>query len=123
MILGGLAAVLAVEQVTGRGDLGSKHLTGLALRGVVTVVTLLLVVAIVLWVGAGRVLHQGTYLLMVFPILCFLAVGTIGETADLAGTASGASDLVGLGILALAALPPLLLTTRSARRWKAACGS
>jgi hypothetical protein len=45
----------------------------------------------------------------VIPLGILLVVGTVGETIDLVGTASSASDAVGLGILFLAAVPIALL--------------
>lgn len=118
MALDTLAAVLAFEQITGRGRLGAEHLTGLSLRGLLGFIAVLLLVAVLLWSGATRLLDSGRHLLIVVPLCCFMTIGTIGEIADLAGDTSPRSDLTGLGILALAGLPVLLLATRHARSWR-----
>jgi hypothetical protein len=46
-----------------------------------------------------------------------LILGSIGEVADLLGTASGASNLIGGGILLLFAIPMILLRLPSSKKW------
>lgn len=59
--------------------------------------------------SARRALREQAYLGIVAPLGLLLLFGSIGEIVDLFGRASGISDLVGAGILVLAAVPVALL--------------
>lgn len=119
--LDALVAVLVFEQITGRGHLGAERLSGLSLNGLLDFTTVLLVIAVLLWLGATRLISSGRQLLIVVPLSCFMIIGTIGEIADLVGNASLQTDLTGLGILALSGLPVFVLATPRARRWRREC--
>jgi hypothetical protein len=84
---------------------------------------LLVLVVGALWLmrSAVRALRRESYLGIVIPLGILLVVGTVGETIDLLGTASGASDVVGAGILFLAAVPVALLwrPLREVQKWRA----
>lgn len=92
-------------------------------RGSITVVTWLLVGALVLVAGGLSVRHGGIRAGLVGPLGALVLVGTIGESVDLAGTASGRDDAIGATIVLAAAVPVGLLLLPVARRWYRAKGT
>jgi hypothetical protein len=104
-----VAASLLVEFMTGTGAVGREHLTGAAVRGVLFLSFALLAGAAVLIMGALRLTRRGGARLLVAPLVVLAAVGCVGESVDLVGSASGTSDLVGALIILLALLPVLLV--------------
>lgn len=113
----GVAAVLLWELVTGTGTIGQEQLVGRAAGGVASTALMLLLGGWLLASGAARLVRRRGRGLLVTPLLIFLAVGSIGEVVDLSGDATTLSDLIGGGILVLAAAPVLLTSTPRARRW------
>lgn len=109
-----VGVVLGVDAATNHGTVGSaaRNLKGgrsSPAAGVAMGVLCLAAGAAWLVRGAIRALRRGAYLGIVAPLGVVLVIGSIGEIVDLFGTASGTSDLVGAGILALAAVPVVLL--------------
>lgn len=109
-----LAVGISVDAITDHGAIGTAARNTSRGRfspsaGVFMVTFLLALGATWLIRGAVRALHRESYTGIVIPLGILLVVGTIGETVDLVGTASAASDAVGLGILAVAAVPVVLL--------------
>lgn len=107
-----VALYVLLSFVTG-GKVWRHADTAQAAAGVFFLVVVLAVGAVVLTLGALLLLSTGQRGLLLAPLVCFLVFGSIGETADLLGTASTASNLFGLLLLALAALPCLLLIKRA----------
>jgi hypothetical protein len=91
-------------------------------RGSITVVTWLLVGALVLVAGGLAVRRGGSRAGVVGPLGALVLVGTIGESVDLAGTASGRDDVIGAAIVLGAVVPVGLLLVPAARRWYRAKG-
>lgn len=109
-----VAVAVSVAAVTNHGTIGSaaRNTTGgraSPASGVWGFAVLLTIGAIWLVGSAIRALRHQSYLGVVIPLGIFLVIGTIGEVIDLFGTASGASDLVGAGILVVAAIPVALM--------------
>lgn len=109
-----VAVVVGVDAVTNHGTIGSAARNTTAGRaspasGVWGLVVVLTLAALWLIRSSIRALRHQSYLAIVVPLGIFLVAGTVGEVIDLFGTASGASDLVGAGILVLAAIPVVLL--------------
>lgn len=109
-----VAVAVSVAAATNHGTIGSaaRNTTGgraSPASGVWGLALLLTAGAIWLVRSAIRALRHESYLGVVVPLVIFLVVGAIGEIIDLFGTASGASDLVGAGILVLAAIPVALM--------------
>ncbi len=113
-----VGAVLAGELATGRGAIGHEHLTGPAVKGVVFVVLALTVGAACLAAGAVQAWRGRRPRLLVAPLCVLLAVGSIGEIADGVGGATAGDELIGAGILVLAAVPIALLLAPAARAWR-----
>lgn len=114
--LGAVAVGLAADAVTHHGTVGAaaRDISGgrsSPAAGVWGLVVLLAVASTYLARSAVRALRHGAYLGIVVPLGILLVVGTIGEIADLLGTASATSDLIGAVILLLAAVPVALLWT------------
>jgi hypothetical protein len=109
-----VAVAISVDALTNHGAIGTaaRNTNGgrfSPAAGVLMVALLLTLGAIGLIRGAVRALRRESYIGIVIPLGILLVVGTVGETIDLVGTASSASDAVGLGILFLAAVPIALL--------------
>lgn len=109
-----VAVVVGVDAVINHGTIGSaaRNTTGgraSPASGVWGLVVVLTLGAAWLSRSAIRAVRRGSYLGIVLPLSIFLVAGTVGEIVDLFGTASGGSDLVGAGILLLAAIPVVLL--------------
>lgn len=81
------------------------------------VIVLMVAGAVLLAIGAYRLASRRSAALLVGPLAVLLVVGCIGEIADVVGTASRTSDLIGLSILLVAALPVALASSRESRRW------
>ena len=113
LILAVVGIVVLYEFLAGAGAIGHKHLAGFAAQGAVKLSVALLAGASLLIVGSIRTLRSTRSALLVWPLLVVVVVGCIGEVVDLVGTASTESDLVGAGILILAALPVLLVASES----------
>lgn len=104
-----VASVMGFQFLTAKGSIGREHLTGEAAKGVMFLVAALIVAAVMLSVGATRLLRSGHSGWVIGPLGAFVAVGCVGETVDLLGTASAASDAVGAGIIVLALIPVVLI--------------
>jgi asparagine N-glycosylation enzyme membrane subunit Stt3 len=109
-----VAVVISVDAVTNHGTIGSSARNTVGGRaspaaGVWTVAVLLTLGGVWLIRSAVRAFRRESHLAIVIPLGVLLVVGTVGEVADLLGTASGISDLVGAVILLLAAVPVVLL--------------
>lgn len=112
--LGIMAVAVAVHAVTIRGTIGTaasdfKGGRTSPATGVWALVAALLAAAAFLIRGAVRALRQERFSGIVIPLGLLVLFGSVGEIMDLLGTASGASDLIGAGIIILAALPVALL--------------
>jgi hypothetical protein len=92
------------------------HGDHMAIRGMVLAGAAGLAGAALLIGGAVRT-WRGSFAWTLAPLLAVLVVGSIGEVADLAGTATAQSNLTGAAVLLAAALPVGLLCTRSARNF------
>lgn len=117
LVLLGVAAVLAGEFMTGRGAIGHEHLTGPAAKGVVFMVVVLTAGAVCLAIGAVQVWRGRPPGLLIAPLALLLVFGTVGEIADGLGSATASSELIGAGILLLAATPLALLLVPGSRAW------
>lgn len=117
LVLVVVAVVLFGQYASGSGSIGGEHLTGQAANGVAGFSVLLVLAAILLTTGAVRLTRAHSGRLLAAPLVVVCVVGVVGEIVDLAGTATAASDLVGLLVLLLAALPVVLVGTPSARRY------
>lgn len=104
-----VAMLVGFQLVTATGSIGRERLTGIAARGAAFLIAVLISAAVMLIVGAMRLLRSGRAGWVVGLLGAFVVIGCIGETVDLFGTASGASDGVGAGIIALALIPPVLI--------------
>ena len=120
-----VAVVVAVNGITDHGNIGTaaRNTAGgrfSPARGVWSLVILLTVGGLWLIWSAVSAIWRRSYFGIVIPLGVLLVFGTIGEVIDLFGTASSTSDLVGAGILVLAAIPVVLLwrpVLDSLRRW------
>ena len=125
LVLCGVGALLLWQLVTGTGAIGHQHPQGASLKGVLFTSSTLFVVAASLASGGVQLLRdrglsrRRGLLRLVLPLLLFLVVGCVGETVDLFGDASAASDVIGAAILLAAVVPVLLVRTPGARRWAA----
>jgi uncharacterized membrane protein len=117
LVLVVVAVVLLVQYASGSGSIGAEHLTGQAANGVAGFSVLLVLAAILLTSGAVRLVRAYSGKLLAAPLVVVCVVGVIGEIVDLVGTATAGSDLIGLLVLVLAALPVVLVGTPSARRY------
>ena len=117
IVLAGEGAMILFELVTGTGAIGHDRTNAAAVKGMVTVGLLLPAGAVALWTGSARLTRAHDPRLLALPLLAVLLFGSIGETVDLFGTASARSDLIGAGILVLAALPLALLSLPRSRAW------
>lgn len=118
-VLVAVAALVLFEFVTGTGAVGSLGLDPQGVKGVLTLGVLLPLGALLLWRGAALLVRNRDPRLLALPLLLVLVFGSIGEVVDLVGTATATSDLIGAGILALAACPLVLLSLPGSRRWLA----
>lgn len=116
-VLASVAIGIMYEVVTGTGHIGSLRLNGNGLQGAVETIALLGFGAVCLARGAYRSWVGRGSALIVLPLCALIAIGVVGETIDLLGTASGASNAIGAGILVLAALPVILMSRPSSRVW------
>ncbi len=92
-------------------------------KGSVSLVTWLLVGALVLVAGGIAVRRGGSRAGVVGPLGALVLVGTIGESVDLAGTASGHDDIIGAAVVLATVVPVGLLLLPVARRWYRAKGT
>ncbi len=109
-----VAGVVIVDAITNHGNIGvaardTRGGRSSPASGVFGVTIFLVLGAWWLVYGARRALRRDSYVGIVAPLGIVLVIGTIGETIDLLGTASGPSDLIGAGILVMAAIPVALL--------------
>lgn len=118
LVLLGVAAVTAYEFGTGTGGIGHQHLTGAAAKGVAFVVAALTGGAVCLVTGAVQAWRGRRPGLLVVPLVLLLLFGTIGEISDGVGGAPASSELIGAGILVLAAVPVALLAVPASRAWR-----
>jgi hypothetical protein len=107
----GGAALVVLFRTAGGGDRAAAR--GMAFVGVAGLVGAALLIG-----GAVRTL-RGSFAWTLVPLLVVLVIGSIGEVADLVGTATTQSDLIGAGILVAAVIPAALLSTPSARNFAA----
>lgn len=108
----GAAALTVLVRTGGWGDRD-------AARSMASVGLLGLAGAALLIIGAVQT-WRGTFGWTLVPLMVVLVIGSIGEVADIVGTATTRSNLVGAAILVAAAAPLGLLSTSSARRFAAA---
>lgn len=118
LVLLGVAVVMIGELVTGRGAIGHEHLPGPAVKGVVFVALALTAGALCLATGAVRAWRGRKPGLIIVPLALLLVFGTIGEIADGVGGAAASGELIGAGILVLAAVPIALLLAPASRAWQ-----
>lgn len=106
----GFAALTVLVRTGGWGD-------STAAKGMVFVGVLGLTGAGLLIGGAVRT-WRGSFAWTLVPLLAVLVFGSIGEVVDLVGTTSDTQgNLIGAAILAAAAVPIGLLSTRPARKF------
>lgn len=113
----GAAGYVLVLLRGGVGGLAAAATDRFVFRGAVMLVLALLIAAAALVAGARRVLRGRGGLMLAIPLAVVVVVGAVGEIADAIGGVNGSSLLVGLGIIAAAGLPLVLLNTPEARHW------
>lgn len=118
-VLVAVAALVLFESLTGTGTIGNRGLDAQAVKGVLALGVLVPLGALMLWRGSALLIRARDPRLLALPLMLVLIFGCIGETVDLFGTATARSDLIGAGILVLAALPLALLTLPRSRVWLA----
>ena len=118
-VLVAVAALVLFEFVTGTGAIGNHGLDAQAAKGVLALGALLPIGALMLWRGSALLISSRDPRLLALPLMLLLIFGCIGETVDLFGSATARSDLIGAGILVLAALPLALLALPGSRAWLA----
>jgi hypothetical protein len=118
LVLGGVGGWLLVEYVSGTGQVGAEHLSGLGAKGLVEIVVQFLAGMVVLATGAIRLVVRRAGRMVVVPLVLVLGIGAVGEVIDVSTGESAVSNLIGLGVLALAAVPVALLLSPSGRRWQ-----
>ncbi len=116
-VLAAVAAGVLFELVTGTGAIGHRDLDAQTVKGVLTLGVLLPIGTAMLWRGAANLARDRDPRLLVLPLALLLAFGSLGEVIDLLGSASATSDLIGAGILVLAALPLAMLALPRSRAW------
>lgn len=119
VVLVAVAALVLFEFVTSTGSIGTRSLDAQAAKGVLTLGAVLPLGAVILWRGSARLIGARDPRLLSLPLMLLLVLGCVGETVDLFGSATATSDLIGAGILVLAALPLALLRLPGARAWLA----
>jgi hypothetical protein len=117
VVLAGVAIALCVSLVTGVGMVGAQNSSLVGTKGVSFLCVMLLAAAAVLVVGAVLLLRRRRGLLMLFPLFALLAFGSIGEVADVVSGSTVLSNLIGGGVLVLAAAPVILRFLPASRRW------
>jgi len=95
------------------------YATRIQTRGFIFLVGIIIIGACILLKGVHQLLTQRRPKILFVCLGVPLAFGCIGETVDLFGTASHASDAIGAGILLLFAIPIVLLLLPSSRQWVA----
>ena len=117
LVLGAVGVRLLVEYHTGTGQIGAEHLVGRGAAGLTVGAVLFFGAGVSLAIGGVRLLVRRVRALLLAPLVVILAIGVVGEIVGIATGESAASNLTGLGILTLAALPIVLLSSPSGRRW------
>jgi hypothetical protein len=113
----GMAITLLWQMLTGTGGLGEQHLHPMAEFAFTTFALLLIAFAAILIAGARRAYAGRGRGVLVVPLLVFIAIGSIGEVHDIMGTSSTRSNIIGAAILVLAAIPVMIVYTRSSTTW------
>ncbi|HEY8302395.1 MAG TPA: hypothetical protein VIG48_10875 [Jatrophihabitans sp.] len=109
LVLIAVAIGVLYELFAGVGAIGHDHLDDIAARGAVVLSLVLLAGAGLFVGGALGLAREGRPALLVWPLSILVVVSCIGEIADLAGAASGTSNLIGAAILVLALTPIVLV--------------
>jgi len=112
-----VAVSLVYEFVSHTGSIGAQHLDSNGTQGLIWVALAFLVGASLLGGGAYQIWVNRRPHMLVTPLAILLVIGCIGETADIIGTATASSNLIGVGVLVAMALPVGLVSTPSARAW------
>ncbi|HEX3779969.1 MAG TPA: hypothetical protein VHX38_09885 [Pseudonocardiaceae bacterium] len=117
VVLGWVGVQLLYEYVSGTGQIGAEHLTMSGGKGLTLCALLFLAGGVASLVGGIRLITRRQRRLVLVPLVLVLVIGAIGEIVDVATGASASANLIGAGVLVLAALPVALLATRGSRRW------
>ena len=119
LIMVAVAIGVLYELFSGTGALGHQHLDAIAARGALVLALVLLAGAGLFAGGALSLAREGQRAPLVWPLSVVAAIGCVAEVADLAGTASGTSNLIGAAGL-VAMLLPILLVGAEHRATRAA---
>jgi hypothetical protein len=109
--------VLFVDFLHG-GTSGTPNPSRLEAFGMERFAGFLVVVGALLEFAAVRLVRSRRSALFVVPLAILVVGGTIGESFDILGGTGIVSNVIGAGIIILAALPIVLIFTPRARAWK-----
>jgi hypothetical protein len=115
-----VSIALLVSFLSGTGSIGSEASSSAGTRGVLFLCVAFLALALMLGVGALRLMRRARWVLLVCPCAVILVLGTVGEIADIIGGSTLGGNLIGAGILFCAAAPLVLVLLPRSRQWLAA---
>jgi hypothetical protein len=117
LVLAGEGISLGIASLSG-GTPSDPHPDLLAMRGMIWLAVVLLASAVLLGFAAVRFVRAGRALLFVLPLGLLVVIGLIGETVDIVGGSGLTDNLIGAGIVVLAAVPVVLAYVPSSAAWK-----